>query len=88
MITVYALDRTVTILCAFLLDSASRAVLCRRLADHASTFSPVKWGEGGCDVVFSVRGCCETTGFHRPVCTSGLAAAHTSGLMCLIAGAY
>lgn len=51
MITVYALDRTVTILCAFLLDSASCAVLCRWLADHASTFSSLKWGEGGCDVV-------------------------------------
>lgn len=55
---------------------------------HTSMLSPVKWGEDGCDVTFSVHGCFEITEFHCPVCTSGLTAAHTSGLMCLIAGAY
>lgn len=85
---VYALDRTVTIFCAFLLNSLIVSPSADGLLFQVSTFPSVEWGEAGCDAVFSVHGCCETTEFHRPLRTSGLIAAPTSGLMCSIAGAY
>ena len=88
VIMVYVLDRTVTVLCAFLLNALVVSPCADGSLFQASTCASVARGAAGCDAAFSVRGCCESAEFHRPVRTSGLTAAPTSGLMCLIAGAY